>query len=73
MKLKIITPKQLVLDAEVTQVTLPGAEGEMTILPGHTFLMAKLKKGILRAPNHSLEISGGLVEVSLDHITVLTA
>jgi len=73
MKLKIVTPQKLLIDAEVTQVMLPGAEGEMTILPGHTFLMARLKKGKLRTPTQTLEISGGLVEIHQNQITVLTA
>ena len=33
LRLKVITPKKVVLDEEVNSVTIPGADGELTILP----------------------------------------
>ena len=71
MKLKVVTPTEQLLDQEVSQVTLPGAAGEMTILPGHTFLLAQLKKGTLRHPGGAVAIGGGFVEVQSDQVLVV--
>lgn len=78
MKLKVLTPDQLILDQEVTSVTLPGTEGEMTILPKHTAMVATLKKGAVRYKEGNREVSGnkierGFVEVLKDTVLVMTA
>ncbi len=77
MKLKILTSDKLILDQEVDSVTLPGTEGEMTILPHHTAMVALLKNGKLSFGNHGrkekpLIIGEGVVEVYKDTVLVLT-
>lgn len=77
MKLRILTTDALVLEQEVDSVTLPGTEGEMTILPHHTAMVATLKKGKLSFGHHGrkekpLMIGEGVVEVYKDTILVLT-
>lgn len=77
MKLKIITPDALVFDEEVLSVTLPGTEGEMTILPRHAALLATLKKGPVRYRQKERLIAdtiieAGFVEVLKDEVLVMT-
>lgn len=77
MKLKIITPQKLILDQEVDSVTLPGVEGEMTILPLHAAMIAMLQKGKLRYRLGEKEFTGyeiesGLVEVLKDNVLVIS-
>lgn len=78
MKLKILTTDALILDEEVSSVTLPGTEGEMTLLPHHTAMVATLKKGKMRYRHqHGKEsqpmiIDEGVVEVYKDTILILT-
>lgn len=77
MKLKIITPDALVFDEDVLSVTLPGTEGEMTILPRHAALLATLKKGPVRYRQHERLVSdttieAGFVEVLKDEVLVMT-
>ncbi len=67
MKLKILTPAKLILDQEVDSVTLPGTEGQMTILPTHAALIATLKKGKIL----NFEMEGGFVEVLKDQVLVM--
>lgn len=67
MKLKIVTPEKLILDQEASSVTLPGTEGEMTILPHHAAMVATLKKG--KVAGHPIE--GGFVEVFKDQVLVM--
>jgi F-type H+-transporting ATPase subunit epsilon len=56
-------------------VTVPGLNGEMGILPGHTPLISQLKTGVLSylqdGRTTQLLVSGGFVEVRDDRVSVL--
>jgi F-type H+-transporting ATPase subunit epsilon len=73
--LSIVTPVRAAVQTEVDCVTLPGAEGELGVLPGHECLLAPLRRGVLRYAKGSQEsqltIAGGFVEITHQHVTVL--
>ena len=74
--LEVVTPERKVFEADVDRVEVPGLDGELGILPGHTELVSLLKPaGLLtyHIGNESGEmaISDGFVEVSSDRVTVL--
>jgi len=74
--LEVVTPERKVLEADVDRVEVPGLDGELGILPGHTGLVSLLKPaGLLtyHVGNETGEmaISDGFVEVSSDRVTVL--
>ena len=48
IQLEIVTPERLAYSDEVDSVQLPGAEGEMGLLPNHAPLLATLGVGELR-------------------------
>lgn len=65
-----------VFDGDVFSVTVPGVEGEMTILPHHEALISPLKKGVITVRAESgkedfFEIQKGTLEVSGNQATVL--
>lgn len=74
MLLKIISPIEEVLSAEVESVELPGTKGRFEVLQGHAALISSLEKGriVYRSGGRREEISvnSGFVEVSNDEITV---
>jgi len=47
MQLVIVTPERQLLSFEVSEVTLPGADGELGVLPGHAPLITELGIGEL--------------------------
>jgi len=47
MKLEIITPDGMIFDGDVTQVNLPGSEGEFGVLAGHATLVSLLETGVI--------------------------
>ena len=47
IKFKIVTPERTVFEDTVDQITLPTADGEITILPNHRSYIASLKTGEL--------------------------
>lgn len=76
LTLQIVTPERVVLSEEgVESVTIPGSEGEMTVLPSHTALMSALRPGPLTVRKGGVEtdiaLSGGFVEVKDDKVTIL--
>jgi F-type H+-transporting ATPase subunit epsilon len=75
-KFEIVTPERVLLKEQITQVTVPTVDGEITILPKHSALVASLKAGVieLKKANGEIEImsiSGGFVEVLHNKIVVL--
>ena len=75
LHLDIVTPERKLLSEAVDTVQVPGANGELGILPGHTPLISLLKTGVLSytrgAGVEQLMVSGGFVEVSDDTVSVL--
>ncbi len=73
--LEIVTPDRALVREEVDEIQLPGSEGYLGVLPGHTPLLTTLKVGELwyrvGAEKHFLAIAGGFVEVLPDRVTVL--
>lgn len=77
MKLRIITPKKMVLEEEIEAVTLPSIEGEITILPNHVSLFSLLKEGVVKIKYEKKEdflaIGGGYVETNGDYVNILVS
>lgn len=75
LKLEIVTPERPLVQETVDEVTLPGVEGELGILPGHTPLLTVLKVGVLsyrRGEERSyVAIAHGFAEALADRVTVL--
>jgi len=75
LKFEIITPERVVLKDEVDQITIPTAEGEITVLPNHIPLIAVLRPGEIVAKKDKEEIamscSGGFIEVTPDKVLIL--
>lgn len=77
MRLRIITPKQVVFEDEVAALTAPSVEGEITILPHHTKLFSLLKEGVLKIKLDKGEdfyaIGGGFLETDGSLLNVLVS
>ena len=72
--LHIVTPDQS-FTHDVDEVSLPGAEGDFGVLPGHTPFFTSLRTGQMwyrkGAAKHYLAVSVGFVEVLPDKVTVI--
>jgi F-type H+-transporting ATPase subunit epsilon len=71
----LVSPARLVFAGDVTQVDVPGVEGDFGVLAGHAPLVATLKPGVLTifAPGGTQRfvVFGGFAEVSPAGMTVL--
>ncbi|MEK7110052.1 MAG: ATP synthase F1 subunit epsilon [Patescibacteria group bacterium] len=77
LRLKVITPRKIVIDKQINSVTVPTADGEITILPHHVHLFSLLVEGIVKiktADNEDdLAIGGGYLETNGETVTVLVS
>src|SRR5687767_10491720 len=75
LTLEIVTPERPLVRETVDEVTLPGVEGELGILPGHTPLLTVLKVGVLmyrRGDDRQyVAVANGFAEALADRVTVL--
>ena len=75
IQLDVVTPERRVLSELADAVYVPGAGGELGILPGHTPLISQLQTGVLSytqgGTTRRLHVSGGFVEVNNDRVSVL--
>ena len=67
LSLEIVTPYGPLVEEKVDEVVVPGALGEMGILPGHLPLLSSLDTGVIRynskGKDKKLFVSWGFVEV----------
>ena len=73
--LEIVTPERMLVRDDVDEVVVPGDDGYLGVLPGHTPLVATLRSGDLwyrkgQEKTH-VAIAGGFAEVLPDRVTVL--
>ena len=76
IKLEITTPAGRIFASDVSEVTLPGSEGEFGVLPGHASLVSLLSAGVIELSRdgkkrESVAIDWGYVEVTERSVTVL--
>jgi F-type H+-transporting ATPase subunit epsilon len=76
MHLDILTPDKALFSGEVTSVVLPGSKGQFEVLKNHAAIVSSLDKGTVKVKTvdgntESFEVSGGVVEVLDNKITVL--
>jgi F-type H+-transporting ATPase subunit epsilon len=77
LRLEVVTPSRRVVESRASEVRIPGALGELGILPGHTPLLTSLGTGeviwVDGATSGSLVVQGGFAEVQPDAVTVLAS
>lgn len=76
LKLSIVTADRTVLERDdVTRLVLPGAEGQLTLLPSHAALMTSLGMGEMIAYTsdglEAIAIHGGFLQIANDEVKVL--
>lgn len=76
MKVRIAKVGESLFEGEALSLNLPGTEGDMTILPQHSPLIATLRAGTVSVTDtqkqtQTFDIEKGLVEISNDEVIVL--
>ena len=72
----LVSPEKLLMSDPVEQVTVPGADGQFTVLKGHAPFLSTLKPGILDitaedGSSQRIYVRGGFADVNTGGLTVL--
>lgn len=75
-KFDLVSPERLLMSEEVTQVVVPGSEGQFTVLIGHAPVMSTLRPGVVEVTlaggrQERIFIRGGFADVNADGLTIL--
>ncbi|GCE14315.1 F0F1 ATP synthase subunit epsilon [Tengunoibacter tsumagoiensis] len=75
LHVEVVTADRELYNGEANIVDVPGADGQLGILPHHAALLALLKPGPLviklNGAEEAIFVSGGFLEVSNNSVTVL--
>ena len=71
----LVSPERRLASVKATEVQLPGAEGDLTAMEGHTPTITTLRPGILRAVGAegttAFVVTGGFAEITAATVSVL--
>lgn len=75
IRCEIVSQDRIVFEGDVDMVLLPGAGGEMGVLPHHAPVLTAIQFGVVRIRTSGLEqyftVGDGIAEVLPDKVTVL--
>ena len=73
---KLVTPEKIYLEGDAQMVVLPGAEGDLGVLPNHSNIITSLRPGIIKVTNsdqtQSLFVEEGFIKFSNNELLVIT-
>ena len=76
LHLEIVTPEKKIFSDTVTDVYLPGADGEIGVLTAHEAVVTALAPGELRYKKdgeaHDMAVGSGFAEITGEKVSVLT-
>ncbi len=73
---ELVSPSALLVSEEVDMVVVPGSEGDIGVLAGHTPLISNLRPGVVDIHKNgsvlkSLFVEGGFTEITNERCTLL--
>ncbi len=76
VEFELVSPSRLLMSEPVEMVVVPGAEGDIGVLPNHSPLICTVRPGIIRVHeagkvSEQIFVAGGFCEVSPERCTVL--
>ncbi len=75
MRFDLVSPERRLASFEVSEVLVPGSEGDMTAMPDHMPLITTLRPGIVRAKgdgeDREFVVSGGFAEITATSLSIL--
>jgi len=75
LQFDLVSPERLLASVAARDVRIPGAEGDMTVLPDHARLITTLRPGIVKVSSADGDkeylVTGGFAEINPTGISVL--
>lgn len=77
-KFELVSPEEKLMSEDVAMVTIPGEEGVMGVLAGHSPVLSSLQMGVIEVRKNSANdnprrifVAGGFADIGASHCTVL--
>ena len=75
MQFDLVSPERRLASVAASSVLVPGAEGDMTVMPDHAPVITTLRPGVLKVEgtdgSQEFVVSGGFAEINAQGVTVL--
>ena len=76
VEFELVSPARLLMSEAVEMVVVPGMDGDIGVLPGHSLLITTVRPGVIDVHEggkvkESIFVGGGFCEVSPERCTVL--
>jgi F-type H+-transporting ATPase subunit epsilon len=75
LQFDLVSPERRLASVQATEVQIPGADGDMTAMAGHSPTITTLRPGILRVVaaqgGGAYVVTGGFAEISATGVSVL--
>lgn len=76
MKLQLITPEKIFFEGDITQVNIPGTEGDFGVLAGHAPFVSTLRAGnvmieLAGGQAETIAVTGGIAEITPEKCVIL--
>ncbi len=75
LQFDLVSPERRLASVKATEVQIPGADGDMTAMEGHSPTITTLRPGILRAVGpegtKAYAVTGGFAEISASGVSIL--
>ena len=72
---ELVSPERRLASQEVTAVRIPGADGDLTAMEGHSPVITSLRPGVLTietaSGEQSFAVTGGFAEIGSESVSVL--
>jgi F-type H+-transporting ATPase subunit epsilon len=75
LQFDLVSPERRLASLQVTEVQIPGADGDLTAMEGHAPTITTLRPGVLKAVSaegsKSYVVTGGFAEITAAGVSVL--
>ena len=75
LQFDLVSPERKLASVQATEVQIPGTDGDLTAMEGHSATITTLRPGILKAigpqGTQAFAVTGGFAEISATGVTVL--
>lgn len=77
VEFELVSPSRLLISEPVEMVVVPGAEGDIGVLPNHSPLICTVRPGVIKMyeggkVSQEIFVAGGFCEVSPERCTVMS-
>lgn len=75
MQFDLVSPERKLASYKAEAIEIPGADGDLTAMPGHARLITTLRPGVLKVKGEEGEkgyvVTGGFAEINDESISIL--